>query len=130
MNFYAVHLRRHGLDPDRDVVLVKEGFSWPAFFLSFVWALWNRLWLVAAGFFALQALLSLGNYLFRPDPLSQVALSLGMALIFGFIANDLRSRRLTEQGFALAAVTSGKDSEAAYHRFLDHEPALAADLKP
>ena len=24
MNTYTVHLRRHGLDPERDVVLVKE----------------------------------------------------------------------------------------------------------
>ncbi|MBI2584926.1 MAG: DUF2628 domain-containing protein, partial [Rhodospirillales bacterium] len=36
MRLYSVHLRRHGLDPDRDLVLVKEGFSWPAFLLSFL----------------------------------------------------------------------------------------------
>ena len=34
MRLYSVHLRRHGLDPDRDIVLVKEGFSWPAFFIT------------------------------------------------------------------------------------------------
>ena len=130
MNLYAVHLRRHGLDPDRDVVLVKEGFSWPAFFLSFLWALWNRLWLVAAGFLAAQALVSLAIYLFRPDLLSQVVLSLGVAVIFGLVANDLRQKKLSDQGFVLAAVASGKDSDTAYRRFLDHKPALAADLSP
>jgi hypothetical protein len=130
MNLYAVYLRRHGLDPDRDVVLIKEGFSWPAFFLSFVWALWNRLWLVAAGFLAAQGVVGLGITLLRPDPLSQVFLSLGLAVIFGLLANDLRQSNLAGQGFVLTAVTSGRDSEVAYRRFLDHEPALAADLNP
>ncbi|MBL4690914.1 MAG: DUF2628 domain-containing protein [Rhodospirillales bacterium] len=130
MNLYAVYLRRHGLDPDRDVVLIKEGFSWPAFSLSFVWALWNRLWLVAAGFLAAQGVVGLAITLLRPDPLSQVFLSLGLAVIFGLLANDLRQSNLAGRSFVLTAVTSGKDSEAAYRRFLDHEPALAADLNP
>ena len=55
MNVYTVHLRRHGLDPDRDLLVVKEGFSWPAFFLSFLWALWHRLWVPAAGVFLARA---------------------------------------------------------------------------
>ena len=46
---YTVHMRRPALDPGTRLRLVKEGFSWPAFFFSFVWALWSRLWLVAAG---------------------------------------------------------------------------------
>ena len=130
MNLYAVHLRRHGLDPDLDVVLVKEGFSWPAFLLSFLWALWRRLWLAAALFLTALGAVNLGIYLFRPDPVSQGILSLGLAVIFGYVANDLRQHKLADQGFALAAVVNGKDSDQAYRRFLDHEPALAADLNP
>ena len=60
MNTYTVHLRRHGLDPERDVVLVKEGFSWPAFFLSFLWALWHQLWLAAALILAAHIAISVG----------------------------------------------------------------------
>ncbi len=128
MNLYAVHLRRHGLDPDRDVVLVKEGFSWPAFFLSFVWALWQRLWLAAVLFVAAQGVVSIGVYLLRPDPVSQGIVSLGLAVIIGFVANDLRQKKLADQGFALSAMVNGKDSHQAFRRFLDHQPALAADL--
>ncbi|NQV58932.1 MAG: DUF2628 domain-containing protein [Alphaproteobacteria bacterium] len=128
MKLFAVHIRRHGLDPDRDVVLVKEGFSWPAFFLSFVWALWHRMWWVAIGFLAAQGVVSLGVYVLRPDPATQMVVVLGLAVLIGWIANDLRQKVLTEQGFALTAVASGTSTEAAYHRFLDHEPAFAADL--
>ena len=130
MKFYAVHLRRHGLDPDRDVVLVKEGFSWPAFLLSFVWALWHRLWLAAALFGLAQAAISLGIYLVHPDPVSQTVLSLGLAAIIGYLAADIRQHKLTRQGFAFAGVVAGPDADQAYRRFLDSEPVLAADLKP
>ncbi len=130
MKFYAVHLRRHGLDPDRDVVLVKEGFSWPAFLLSFVWALWHRLWLAAALFGLAQAVLGLGIYLIYPDPVSQTVVSLGLAAVIGYLAADIRQHKLTRQGFAFAGVVAGPDVDQAYRRFLDSEPALAADLKP
>jgi len=130
MKLYAVHLRRHGLDPDRDVVMVKEGFSWPAFLLSFVWALWHRLWLAAALFGLAHAAISLGIYLLHPDPISQTVLSLGLAAIIGYLAADIRQHKLTRQGFAFAGVVGGKDADQAYRRFLDSEPALAADLKP
>ena len=130
MKLYAVHLRRHGLDPDRDVVLVKEGFSWPAFLLSFVWALWHRLWLAAALIVLAQAAVSLGIYLLHPDPLSQAVLSLGLAAIIGYLAADFRQHKLAGQGFAFAGVVGGSNIDQAYRRFLDNEPALAADLKP
>jgi len=129
MRLYAVHLRRHGLDPDRDVVLVKEGFSWPAFFLSFVWALWHRLWLAAALIALAQALVGLGVYLAHPDPVSQIVLSLGLAAIVGYLAAEIRQTKLARQGFAFAGVVGGEDADQAYQRFLDGEPALAADLK-
>ena len=130
MKIYAVHLRRHGLDPDRDVVMVKEGFSWPAFLLSFVWALWNRLWLAAALFALAHAAISLGIYLLHPDPVSQAVVSLGLAAVIGYLAADIRQHKLTRQGFAFAGVVVGEDVDQAYQRFLDSEPALAADLKP
>ncbi len=130
MKLFAVHLRRHGLDPDRDIVLIKEGFSWPAFFLSFVWALWHRMWLAAGLIVLAHAGISFGIYLVRPDPLSQAVLSLGLAAIIGYLAADFRQTKLARQGFSLAGVVSGDDSDQAYRRFLDGEPALAAELKP
>ncbi|MBI4365233.1 MAG: DUF2628 domain-containing protein, partial [Deltaproteobacteria bacterium] len=78
MRLYSVHLRRHGLDPDRDLVLVKEGFSWPAFLLSFLWALWQRLWLAAAVIAAAHVVLSITVILLGADPVSEIALSLGL----------------------------------------------------
>ena len=130
MKIYSVHLRRHGLEPERDVELVKEGFSWPAFFLTFLWALWHRLWLAAAGFLAAGAGLIFAFYQLQANPISQAALSLGLASVFGYLGNDLRCRRLARQGFAFAGVAAGDDGDHALRRFLESEPDLAADLRP
>ena len=129
MRHYTVHLRRHGLDPDRDLVLVKEGFSWPAFFFSVLWALWHRLWLVAGLFFLVQVAVSLVLAVWTPDPVSATAVSVGAALIVAYVANDLRRWTLGRRGFVETAVVAADGRDGAERRFLDDEPALAADLR-
>ncbi len=52
----------------------------------------------------------------------------GFAAIVGFVANDLRRRRLERRRFTFAAVVSAAGREAAEWRFLDGEPKLAAEL--
>ena len=128
MNTYTVHLRRHGLDPERDVVLVKEGFSWLAFFLSFLWALWHQLWLAAALILAAHIAISVGIHYLRPDPLTQATVVLGVAAIIGYLANDYRQEKLAQLGFAVDAVVSGLNKDHALRRYLDTDPALAADF--
>ena len=69
--------------PDDLYVLVKEGFSWPAFFFGPLWALSHRMWVVSALLFA--ALIAIGMV-----PVSLLAIA-----FFGF--------NLWGLGFALAA---------------------------
>jgi len=128
MRLYSVHLRRHGLDADRDVVLVKEGFSWPGFLFTVLWALWHRLWWAAAVIVLAQAGLGALAWAVAPDPLSQAALSVGLGCVVGFVGNDVRRHRLERRGFELAGVAQGDDADAALARFLDGQPRLAEDL--
>ena len=130
MKFYSAHIRRHGLNPDRDLVLVKEGFSWPAFMFSILWALWHRLWLAAGVILLASGGLNLLAWAIRPDLATQAALSLGVGVIIGYIGNDLRRSKLTRQGFALGGVVAGKGGDEALRRYLDENPQLAQDLKP
>ncbi len=128
MRLYTVHVRRHGPDADSDLILIKEGFCWPAFFLGPLWALWHRLWLAALVLLVAGLALGGGGMALRLDGLSQGALSVGFAAIVGFVANDLRRRRLERRHFTNAAVVSAAGREAAELRFLDGEPELAAEL--
>jgi hypothetical protein len=77
MRIYTVHMKRTGQgkknDPDQGLVLIKEGFSWPAFFLSGLWALWHRMWFWAAIIIAANIALSLA--------LSQTTYAVGHFLI-------------------------------------------------
>ena len=130
MRVYTVHLRRQGLDPDRDVMLVKEGFCWPAFLVSVLWALWCRLWWVALAFLVAELALSGAAALLGLDPVSQAAVSAGVAVIIGFVANDLKPWTLRRQGFVEVAVVTADSRDAAERRFYDHNPQLAADLAP
>ncbi len=128
MRLYTVHVRRHGPDADSDLVLIKEGFCWPAFFLWPLWALWHRLWLAALVLLVANLALSGVGMLLRLDGLSQGEVSVGFAVIVGFVANDLRRRGLARRHFTLAAVVAAAGREAAEWRFLDGEPKLAAEL--
>ncbi len=130
MRIYTVHLRRHGLDPERDVVLVKEGFCWPGFFLSILWALWHRLWLVALALLLVEIAVSAGAIMLGLDSLSQTAVSVGVAVVIGYVANDLRRWSLSRQGFSEVAVVGAPDPVAASQRFHDLNPQLEANGVP
>jgi hypothetical protein len=128
MRVYTVHMRRPALDPEADIRLVKEGFSWPAFFFSFVWALWCRLWLVAAGLLILEVAVGAVLSFLNDDWGTQAAVSLGTAVLIGVFANDLKRWTLFRRNYSEVAVVTGSGIDAAERRFWDQRPQLAADL--
>ena len=128
MRVYTAHVRHGGLDPDRDVVLVKEGFSWPAFLFGPLWALTRRLWLVAAAFALALAGIEVLAYGIELDPVAGTALTLGVSAAFGWLGNDLRRRHLERRGFVFQGVVAGDDFDAALGRFLDRAPGLSREL--
>jgi hypothetical protein len=128
MRVYTVHIHPRRRDMDRDIVLVKEGFCWPALFFSVLWAIWNGLWLVALLFFLLEAGVSLMFDIFLIDPPTQVGLSLLLAVAIGFIANDLRRWTLSRRGYQSAGAVVERDLVSAERRFFENNPGLTAEL--
>jgi hypothetical protein len=119
MRLYTVHIRRPSRAPDREAVLVREGFSWGAFLFTVLWALWHRLWL-AAFLLVLTALaLSVAVELAGLDPASEAALTLAFLLFVGFAGNDWRRRRLARRGFEETAVIAAGDLVEAERRYFD-----------
>ena len=128
MRFYTAYVRHGGLDPDRDVVLVKEGFSWPAFFFGVPWALLRRLWLAAFVLVLATAGIAALAFFVGLDPITRMALVLGLSASFGWFGNDLRRRKLEREGFVFRTVVAGESFDAALKRFLDGTPDLAREL--
>ena len=129
MNVYTVHMRRHGLDQDSDIVLVKEGFSWPAFLFTVLWALYNRLWVVAA--IVLLAFVSLelvARYLGISEAVLMVA-EVGLSVLVGFLAHDCRRESLTRAGFENLDVVIADNQTSAEQRYFDRNPAMADVLR-
>ena len=128
MRIYTVHIRRPPVDPDRDIRLVKEGFSWPAFFFSFLWALWCRLWVAAAGIIAAELALGEMLSLLGADGVTTTAISVGFAVLLGVVGNDIKRWTLFRRGYLQVAVVTGDDQVSAERRFWNQRPSLAADL--
>lgn len=128
MKIYTVHLRRNGLDPGRDFVLIPERFNLPAFVLGPVWMVYHRLWL--AGFAVLAIHVVLQGLVFLTGFSQSVFLivSLAIAVILGLCGNDMRRARLKSAGFAEQGVVSGDTYEEAARRYLDSRPGLAAAM--
>jgi hypothetical protein len=100
------------------LAFVKEGFSWPAFFVPFFWLIYHRMWielvLLMALLVALQLVLGLDQ---RGEALLGWA-SLAVSLLFAFEANDLRTASLERRGYNLAGVASGDSRDNAELSFL------------
>ena len=92
------------LDPGRDYVRVKTGFSWPAFFFGALWASSKKLWGVLCLMLLVEIVLyavSAAAQAQRSIPLSllQLALQLAYLLVRGFFGNAWRRASLLRRGY-------------------------------
>lgn len=116
MKVYTVHFRppedakgTSGPGVDRDLLLIKEGFCWPAFL-------------------ALGLILGAVLGALAAEPPVQAALSLGLAVAVGLVANDLRRWGCARRGLEFIDVVAGDGRDGAERRFLDHNPQIAGVL--
>jgi Protein of unknown function (DUF2628) len=111
-------------------VLVRDGFSWGAFFFSFLWFFAYRLWL--AGLIVLVAAAGLAALLqlLRTGTAATVWAELLLAFLVGLEANSLRRWTLARRGRpAVDVVAAGDREEAemkAFARWLGDAPAGGA----
>ena len=129
MRIFTVHLRRQGLNIDQDLKFIKEGFCWPAFFFSFLWAFWHGLWFVTIILFFVNVSVYFLLIIFSLNPISQSAGLLGAATMVGLVANDMWRWTLTRRGFADGGLVVARDRDFAEHRFLEANPKLSEELR-
>jgi hypothetical protein len=96
------------------VVLVREGFSWWALVVPFLWAPIRRLWLVLAGWIVATIGFELVDLFL--DPTVALIGSAVFALWFAASARDFERRTLARRGLPMIGVVEATDREAAHHR--------------
>lgn len=116
--------------PER-VMFIREGFSWGALIFTVLWALFHRMWVVAACLFAVIAVVAMAESRELLGPALGAALNLAIAVIFGFEARRLQSLSLERAGFrpvGLIEATSLEAAELSY--FATRAPAMPAPASP
>lgn len=101
-------------DPDR-FVFVKEGFCWPAFYLTIPWLIWRRMWLVL--FFYLAATVAILALAGRAPPLIAFTTVVAFGVLVGLEANNLRRWTLERRGYRFVGAADGDRLGEAEYRF-------------
>jgi len=120
----------------RDVVLVREGFDWLAFFFAPFHAIGCGAWTGALGAIALLTIAVGVPEILGLDPLSRALAVLGYAVLCGVSAHDVRRLSLEARGFALVDVVAGSDRAHALIRLAERHavaparPSSAARSQP
>ena len=118
MRVYTVHERAWSAAKDRDAVLVREGFCWPAALFSVLWAAANGMWRAAAGLALVElALAFVLTQAASGDP-SPILVALAVRLVIGWWGNDWRRAQLARGGFVLTAILAAQDRNHAEYRLL------------
>lgn len=114
---YTVHTNSWSAAPDGDAVLIKEGFSWPAFLFGPIWALWHGMWRTAIALLLLSAAVSGAAFFAGLTEAGDFALSMGLQVAMGLWANDWRRYVLARRDvFERGAIAARRlrDAERRY----------------
>jgi hypothetical protein len=118
MKLYTVLERTTPTGDDPDLVLVKEGFNWPAFLVPLLWLIVRGQWLGLIAYFAASGLIGAIGSLLGLVPAAQLALAVMLALLVGAEANDWRRWRLAARGYELRGVVAGRNMAEAEERWI------------
>ena len=94
-----------------EAIFLPDKFSWGAFVFTWVWALWNRMWIVAALVLSVMFIAS------ALPTVPQFLLSLAVNIFMGLHGNDLLGWSLKRRGHSEIGLSNGGSVEEAELRF-------------
>lgn len=126
MRIYSVHVPPLISPVDRARV-VAEGFSWAAFVLGVLFALWHRQWLAAVLLVVAGLVVSAALGLAGAGEVAITIANLAVSAIYGVVANDLRRRRYARLGWReISPIAATDGDEALYRAAMLYQPAAPA----
>lgn len=113
--------------PTGDVQVVKQGWCWPAFFFSFIWAMVSKMWALGVGaligFFALGIVIGLSVPPELQDGIINLV-AIAVNIYFGSSGNQLREKHLISRGFELKDTVTAANKDGAVALFLKNSGAV------
>ena len=122
LKIFTIHTLGNYSSSNHPAKIIKEGFCWWTFFFGPLKVLWERVWLAAVGLSLIYITLLFIAAGFNISGSTLIFLLFGIATIGGFNANDWKRRQLEKSGWRMIGVSSGKDADSAYRRFIDLNP--------
>ena len=122
MRHYTVQQRQDwdtGTDPD--VVLIKEGFCWPALFVPLLWLIYRLQFLGLLAYLSATAILSAAVKYTGMEPLLGLLLSVVLSLLVASLANDWRRWRLAAKGYKLVAIAAADNLRQAEQKIFHYD---------
>ena len=121
MRYYSVHAPDGEYDAPDEYVFIKDGLSFPAFFLSIPWILWHRLWLTLVWYIVFVLVVAWTDRLLGED--IAIVFALLGSLLFALEANNIRRHSLEARGWDEVGSSFGKDITEAEARFFSGAPS-------
>ncbi|MGQ0446606.1 MAG: DUF2628 domain-containing protein [Beijerinckiaceae bacterium] len=121
MALYSVHIQGNGPQSAAEAALVRQAFSWKAFFFGPLWLAWHRLWAGLALLTAAYAIL-FAAALKIISAEAGLFISFALQFLLGLEANRLREAKLGRQGYRLVEIISAPardEAEAAFYRHFE-----------
>ena len=123
MRIYTVHHRQEASGSltglGEDAVLVKQGFSWPAFFFPFFWLIYKRMWIVLAFYIAASIALTVLAQLAALPESAVFVVTLAINLVLGLEGNDLYRWTLARRRYREQAEVVGRNLVTAEQRYFE-----------
>lgn len=110
------------------MVAVKQGWSWPGFFFSFIWALVKKQWVL--GFGVLIGIFGLGflveNFIQDPDLADRMfnLFALAINFVFGVKGNGFWEANLMGRGYELVDTINAKNPQGAIHAHINAQSVV------
>ena len=107
LKLYTVHTKSGSRHTQGQPVFLREGFNWMAFVLTFLWAFYQRLWLLGVVIFAANIVAAFALRYGLLDQISVMLVQFALQFVVGFSANDALRARMQKQGYIFQDITSG-----------------------
>lgn len=119
MKIYLVFIRPGTAHAQERPIMVKEGFNIFAFFFTFFWALYHRMWKPLFYISAFNiALITVNNAQLLTQP-SLAIVQLAFQIMVGFMACDWMQAKLTSKGYILADISAADHLLKAEQRYFE-----------
>lgn len=115
--------------PEHKTRVVKIGWSWPAFFFGLFWALYKRMWLLAASLFGFIVLSSVFIPATEGGELISNVLFIGLNLTISMKGNQWYASLLETQGFNREAQVEARNPNHALAVHANSQKSSAADMQ-